>query len=79
MLAKSGKFSLKYYDGTVEIMKGLVSYEYYPLGDRSEEYHVSFATENDWYYSRISSFSGGRMSTSASLDLLSPQKEADSE
>lgn len=71
--------SFSYYDGSSMRLDGPGTYEYYPLGKKSQEYSVSISAPNDWYYAKIYSFDKGINSTMVSLHLLSPQKSADTE
>lgn len=71
--------SFAYYDGSATRLDGPGTYEYYPLGKKSQEYSVSISAPNDWYYAKLFSFDRGVDSTVASLHLLSPQKAADTE
>lgn len=40
---------------------------------------MSLSVPNDWYYAQISSFDKNVNSTTVSLNLLSPQKQSDTE
>lgn len=40
---------------------------------------MSLPAPNDWYYAKLSSINKNTTSTTASLNLLSPQREADTE
>lgn len=71
--------SFSYFDGSSMTLDGPGTYQYYPLGKKKPEYDVSISASNDWYYAKLYSIHGGRMSTIASLHLLSPQKEADTQ
>ena len=76
---KNAFVGIKYYDDSTVRLDGPVVYEYYPLGNKSKDYHVSLAATNDWYYARMYSFAHDISSTIASLTLLSPQEQADTE
>lgn len=77
--ADNSYVSFSYHDGGSMRLDGRGTYRYYPLGKKSEEYTVSIPAPNDWYYSKLYSVIGDTNSTIASLHLLSPQKEADTE
>ncbi|NCP76955.1 hypothetical protein GW830_02325 [bacterium] len=71
--------SFSYYDGSSMRLDGPGTYNYYPLGTKAEQYAVSLSAPNDWYYSKLSSFQNDTNSTILSLNLISPQKQADKE
>lgn len=71
--------TFSYFDGGSLTLDGPGTYQYYPLGKKNTEYNVSISASNDWYYAKLYSIHRGLMSTIASLHLLSPQKEADTE
>jgi len=71
--------SFSYYDGSSMRLDGPGIYYYYPLGTKAEQYAVSLSAPNDWYYSKLSSFQNDINSTILSLNLISPQKQADKE
>lgn len=71
--------AFSYYDKSAMRLDGPGTYEYRPLGQKSQEYSVSLSAPNDWYYARLFSIDENRESTAVSLRLLSPQKEADTQ
>lgn len=75
----NGFVSFSYYDGSAMRIDGPGTYQYVPLGKKKEEYNVSLSANNDWYYAKLSSIKENVSSTSASLHLLSPQRESDVE
>ncbi len=60
-------------------LDGPGTYQYYFLGKKAKEYSVSISASNDWYYAKLFSIEKAKISTSAVLHLLAPQKEADTE
>lgn len=79
LLGESSFLSFSYYDRSSMRLDGPGTYQYFPLGKKGEEYNVSIGASNDWYYAQLYSFEKKIQSTVASLHLLSPQKQADTE
>lgn len=71
--------AFSYFDGGSMRLDGPGTYQYLALGKKSEKYNVSLSAPNDWYYARISSVEKDVQSTTVSLNLLSPQRQADTE
>lgn len=71
--------SFSYFDGSSMRLDGPGTYQYLALGKKSPKYNVSLSAPNDWYYARISSVEKDVQSTTVSLNLLSPQRQADTE
>lgn len=78
-ISGEGFLSFAYYDGSSMRLDGPGTYQYYPLGKKTDQYSVSLSAPNDWYYAKLSSVSKNVESTATSLHLLSPQKHADTE
>jgi hypothetical protein len=79
-LTKSAsEFEIRYFDGTSYRLSGPAEYETSDLGTPAKDYSVSISVQNDWYYSRLSTENSAETTTKASLTLLSPQIQADSE
>jgi len=70
---------LEYYDESKLSLdfEYISDWELYDLWYKSERYLVSTSRDNDYYYSKISSFSNNINSTLSNQILLSPQLQAD--
>ncbi len=73
------EIAVRYADGGEFELSGPAEYRTYDLGRKADSYSVSFESENGWRYARLSSEDPERTTTRASLELLSPQREADRE
>ncbi len=78
-LTENSFLIFSYFNGSSMQLDGVGTYEYYPIGKKQEEYNVSLSAPNDWYYARLSSVEKDTNGTVVSLNLLSPQREADTE